>query len=242
MSKCLNCGKELSKNQYKFCSRSCAAKVNNSKRKVSNEQKLKISKSLKNFYKGKIGDSNCTSLIKRTCLVCGRVFYHTFSKGSTKKICSDKCRDYYRTHRNEFLSSESKELISLGGRKSVNIQKETRRSKNEIYFCELCEKHFEDVEHNEPKFNGWDADVIINDIKVAVLWNGIWHYKDITKKSQLKQIQNRDIIKINEIKKCGYKPYIIKDMGSEDRLFVEKEFKKFLKYSGLEKWPISGVS
>ena len=47
----------------------------------------------------------------------------------------------------------------------------------------------------------WDADIIIHDYKIAILWNGAWHYKQISKNSSLIQIQNRDVIKINEIKK-----------------------------------------
>ena len=113
-----------------------------------------------------------------------------------------------------------------GGRKSALSQ--GRRSKNEIYFAELCHNHFDSVETNEPKFNGWDADIIINDIKTAVLWNGKWHYEKITKAHSLSQVQNRDRIKINEIKKFGYQPYIIIDMGKFDKKFVEEQFRKFI--------------
>ena len=55
------------------------------------------------------------------------------------------------------------------GRASAKVQNENRRSKNEIYFCELCENYFNNVKHNEPIFNGWDADVIITDYKLAIL-------------------------------------------------------------------------
>ena len=92
----------------------------------------------------------------------------------------------------------------------------------------MCEQHFNNVKHNEPIFNGWDADIIIEDIKVAVLWNGPWHYRKITEAHSLEQVQCRDKIKIKEIEKCGYKPYIIKDMGSYDLKKVNDEFNKFL--------------
>ena len=82
------------------------------------------------------------------------------------------------------------------GRKSAEIQKETRRSKNEIYFFELCKTHFNNVLHNERIFNGWDADVIIEDFKIAILWNGPWHYRKIKSNHSVKQVQNRDKIKI----------------------------------------------
>lgn len=99
-----------------------------------------------------------------------------------------------------------------------------------MYFAELCEKHFKNIDCNKQIFNGWDADVIIHDIKYAVLWNGVWHYKKITKKHSVKQVQNRDKIKEKEIRIYGYTPYIIKDMGKHNKEFVEKEFKKFLKF------------
>ena len=105
---------------------------------------------------------------------------------------------------------------------------QNRRSKNEIYFAELCIKEFKKVLLNENIFNGWDADVIIEDYKIAVLWNGVWHYKKITRKHSVKQVQNRDRIKIKEIKKKGYIPYIVKDMGKHNKKFVESEFDKFL--------------
>ena len=47
------------------------------------------------------------------------------------------------------------------------------------------------------------------------------------KKGSLKQIQNRDKIKISEIIKAGYKPYVIKDMGKYNPAFVKEEYEKF---------------
>ena len=77
-------------------------------------------------------------------------------------------------------------------------------------------------------FEGWDADVIIPSIKVAILWNGPWHYKQISKTSSLLQIQNRDKLKLAAILRCGYVAYVIKDMGRYNPKFVELEFRKFV--------------
>lgn len=134
------------------------------------------------------------------------------------------------TQQNRIISPEQREKLSLGGRHSVEIQGDKRRSKNEIKFCKLCEEYFNNVKHNECIFNGWDADVIIEDIKFAVLWNGPWHYKQITKSHSVKQTQNRDKIKIKEIKESGWTPYIIKDMGKANKDFVKEKFDEFLKY------------
>ncbi len=61
-----------------------------------------------------------------------------------------------------------------------------------------------------------------------MLWNGKWHYEKITEQHSVKQVKNRDKIKIKEIKEKGYTPYVIKDMGKTNRKFVDDEFEKFL--------------
>lgn len=237
---CKECGKELSvkyrayKNSLSknfFCSSSCSAKYNNKTRgHLSNETKNKISNSIKHFYSVNSGDAKQNRKAKirkvRLCTVCGSEYY-LGDNGSTRKVCSRECSIELREHRKKYLSKETIERLSISGRKSVEKQSEIRRSKNEMYFCNLCESEFTNVFHNKAMFNGWDADVILNDLKVAVLWNGIWHYKQIKKKASLEQIQNRDRIKIKEIIKCGYTPYIIADKGKYNKSFVEDEYKKF---------------
>ena len=66
-----------------------------------------------------------------------------------------------------------------------------------------------------------------------MLWNGVWHYKKITEQHSVKQVQNRDRIKIKEIEKAGYIPYVIKDMGSEDETFVKQKFQELISFLGI---------
>lgn len=219
---CQKCGKEfeleLTISQYnnkkykKYCSRSCA-----NSRIFSIEAKNKKSNLL---YK------------HRVCNVCGKTY--TLNKSlfpeSTKFVCCKKCYKYYLTHKKDFLSESTIDKLHKSGLKSTYVQKENRRSKNEKYFCNLCENYFTKVLHNVPIFNGWDADVIIEDIKFAVLWNGKWHYEKICKPHSVNQVQNRDKFKIDNIKKCNYIPYIIKDMGKYNKTFVEKQFDIFIDY------------
>lgn len=257
---CEECGKEIkvfdnvykqSKTKHFFCSQSCAAKYNNRLReKPSEETKRKTSESLKKYYsehnngkiKVKVSKRNeviktrkkydsSSRFVERVCSICGKI-YTLLDEGSTRKFCSRECLNEYRANRKKYLSEETIAKLSAGGKHSANIQGENRRSKNEKYFCELCEKHFKNVKHNDPIFNGWDADVIIEDIKVAVLWNGKWHYQKIKEDHSVKQVQNRDKIKIKEIKNCGYTPYVIKDMGKYNPQFVEEEFNKFINIVG----------
>ena len=222
-----------SKNYSKFCTNSCAK---------SYAGKQIINK----FKQAKCIDCGCNIIIKsksstkscrceyckflhknpiKKCIVCGKEF-----RKNKAKCCSKECFQYYISNKKKYLSKSTMDRFVEIGRKSAEIQKETRRSKNEIYFFELCKNHFNNISHNERIFNGWDADVIIEDYKIAVLWNGPWHYKQICKNHSVKQVQNRDKIKLNEIKKMGYIPYIIKDDGSENKKFVEEQFNIFLNF------------
>jgi len=180
----------------------CRACAN--KRERSTETKLKISNSLKIHREG-------------ICNYCG-IKYEKRRKH--QQYCSHSCA----TKNNINL----KNSLHLAGLKSVISQ--NRRSKNEINFYELCLNEYKNVLCNEQIFNGWDADIIIEDFKIAVLWNGVWHYKKISKKHSLVQVENRDKIKFKEIINCGYTPYIIKDMGKENKNFVLKEFEKLKQY------------
>jgi hypothetical protein len=117
---------------------------------------------------------------------------------------------------------------SCQGKMTAKTRKDTivRRSKNESYFFDLCKMHFgeENVTSNEKYFDGWDADVIVHNKKLAILWNGVWHYKKVREKQSLEQIQNRDVIKLKIIEKYGYTAYTVKDMGKFNKKFVEQEF------------------
>lgn len=231
---CQCCGKEIevvdclykaSKTKHFFCNHSCAAKYNNKRRgSVSEETRQKIKKSLLNHYK-----ALNKPLKTFVCKTCGKEFNKQEDNGFSKKFCSKECFEHYRKNKKNFISEDTIVKLSAAGRHSAEVQSKTRRSKNEEYFCKLCEEYFQNVKHNEPLFNGWDADVIIEDIKVAVLWNGKWHYQKLKDKHSVEQVQNRDKIKLNEITRKGYTPYIIKDMGKFNPQFVKNEFDKFLK-------------
>lgn len=233
---CLKCQKEYTitctENDYnkgnykKYCSRSCAnSRIITEDHK--NKIKLKILErqdyTVNNYT---VNKSEPTRIFKkdRTCKNCG----NNISYKSKSNYCKN-CFYKFKT-----ISDETREKLRLAGLKSCQVQSETRRSKNEIAFCKLCEKQFKTVKHNEPIFNGWDADIIIEDLKVAILWNGKWHYEKIKENHSVEQVQNRDNIKIEEIKKCGYIPYIIKDLGKYNLEKVNSEFKLFLKNMGLQ--------
>ena len=209
---CSRCGKLMTEKfgSGKFCSRACA-----NVREHSAETKQKIQRGVIDHSQAKHLETKQAYLLSPNyCTVCSKLLSYDKRFRST---CSDKC--LYAA-------------ISAAGRQTA--AKMEKRSKNEIVFCSLCENYFgaENVLHNAPIFNGWDADVILLEHKVAILWNGPWHYRKITEQHSLEQVQNRDQIKISEIIKAGFKPYIIEDANkkSKNSLEIQEEFFKLLKF------------
>lgn len=215
---CEKCGKVMTEKfaSGRFCSRSCA---NSHVRTEESKQRTQISSlnsgiKLHKKYKSKY-ETN-----PKFCPVCNEII--PYNNRHRKTCGSPKCISWLR---------------HLGGMNSVQLQGEILRSKNEILFCSLCEKEFSHVLHNKVIFNGWDADVILPDYKLAILWNGVWHYKPIKYNQTLEQILNREEKRLEAIKNCGYNVYIIKDMGKANEEFVFEEFQKFKLYlqSGVPK-------
>ena len=218
---CYTCNKTFNKTTREksklhtknYCSRSCA-----NTRVHSDETKLKIKNSLaKKPKKLKIIKLE----LPKNCVECNKEFFD-----KKKKCCSKECV------KKRMIYGSNK-----GGRKSVEVQANTRRSKNEIIFHDKCVNYFgqENVDNNKAIFNGWDADVIIKNIKVAILWNGAWHYTKITHKHSVKQVQKRDEIKLKEIVICGYTPYVIKDEIRKGNIsdirrekYVDDKFNEFI--------------
>lgn len=216
---CLKCKEDFNleiikngsrKKEKEYCSNKCARS-----RVWSDEDKEKKREAMKN-------KTNKSQEPNLKCINCETEYYRKPSKVKGSKYCSLSCSTEYRNNHNNMAHN--------AGLKSAQSQSDIRRSKNEILFAEKCINYFDKVLTNEPIFNGWDADVIIEDFKIAVMWNGIWHYEKITEKHSVEQVQNRDRIKIKEIKQKGYTPYIIKDLGKYNTKKVEREFNIFLGY------------
>lgn len=158
------------------------------------------------------------------CQFCFKLFKQKYSK---QKLCNNECKKgFEQTKKGTGVYEENGRK---GGLISAKIQ--VRRSFNEIYFSELCKKVFKTVLTNEPIFDGWDCDVIIQELKISISYDGIWHSKQVRKDHNLKQVQSRDKIKDKIIReKYCYDHYIITDTGKKNKSFVINEFNKFIEY------------
>lgn len=249
---CEFCSKESSqvksefiKSEHHFCSQSCAATFNNKERvQKGYTAKGKFKKAKCTICRQKCDINLHASSETFICNICALITKKSYignNKTYYKKIHKIDCGRCgisfdglkYRKYCDKCIPIIRIESSKKAGAASALVQQ--RRSKNEIYFAELCATRFSNIQCNEPVFidkrgDKWDADVIIHDIKVAVLWNGNWHYIQIAKDSSLEQIQNRDKIKLSVIKNNGYVPYVIEDRGKENKKFVEEQFEVFLNY------------
>ena len=110
------------------------------------------------------GRNKCKTYYFQQCPVCKKIFMQV----SKSNFCSNACSIEFRKHKSQYISDETRKKLSDAGKRSVSKQFEQRRSKCEIEFCSLCEKHFSIVEHNKPIFNGWDADILLPELKIAI--------------------------------------------------------------------------
>ena len=192
---CLQCGKPLSYQQFKYGQKFCCYKCSNlSRPPKSEESKRRTSNTLKNNYKYIIQKQIRIEEYNKNpnkCIVCGSNLSY---KERDRKTCCKECKS---------------NLLRKAGQKAAS--KTVKRSIDEIKLYNLCSKHF-NVTHNIPIVNDWDADIILEDYKIAILWNGPWHYKEMNiNNHSLKQVINRDILKIIDFEKIGWNVLIYQD-------------------------------
>lgn len=138
--------------------------------------------------------------LDKICIACKSEFRVKKTR-KNQKVCNLDCKRLLE--KQKAAEGYYKQLGRIGGCASAVVQ--VKRSKNEIMFAELCENtfEFEDVRCIEPIFNGWDSDVILYTMRIAIAWNGIWHYQKVRKEHDLDATKRRDIHKQKEIKRWG---------------------------------------
>ena len=189
-----------------YCGKSCSAKYNNKvriyQRGVTKDVECSECHIIiaigRNAAAARAKCSECKSKkrkLNQICTICNVSFESLYRR----RCCSHAC-----------VSVARRNGSSLGGR--ISCSKNIRRSKDEIALYDLCKNYFEMVRHNEVIIDGWDADIIIDDHQLAVMWNGPWHYRqmDLSNHS-LSQVQNRDRIKINTLTNAGWNVVVFED-------------------------------
>ena len=189
----------------KFCSHTCAASYHNSRRgPMCIDQREKLRKIATEYHKNNPKERKIPKMHELTCMVCSSAF---LSK-HFRKTCSTKC---------------FKENSSRIGRSNSNHRQS--RSKDEIELYRLCNEYYKNVSHNTVIADGWDADIVLHDSRVAILWNGPWHYKEMPLSNHsLIQVQTRDAIKRRLFESLGWTVVVF-----EDRHFTPFQAFEYLK-------------
>ena len=86
---------------------------------------------------------------------------------------------------------------------------------------------YSNIVTNKKMFDGWDCDVILLDHKIAIAWNGFYHYHQIWSHQPLYKVEIRDREKEKIFTKNGYIYYVIKDLGKHNKKFVKEQFEIF---------------
>jgi hypothetical protein len=186
-------------------------------RKQTSSTKKKTSESLKKWHSEQVIIREQIYLKHpKCCMICQSSIPYQRRK---RKTCSIHCQ-----HSAFICSGQKAGLVSAASR--------PKRSKNEIIFAELCKNHFSKVTTNDPIFDGWDADVLVHDHKIAVLWNGDWHYREMNcYNHSLQQVQNRDEYKLKLIVQKEWIAYVIKDT-TDHPTKPDDAFEEFLHWLG----------
>jgi predicted nucleic acid-binding Zn ribbon protein len=166
-SNCLLCGNKI-EHYKKFCNNSCSAKHNNSLRTgVSEEQKLKVSETLKNKYKnGELSNANKGKKLyyrkggykgypikkeftDKNCCVCGVEFRAKGYPSKARKTCSNECKVNKTTGR-KYLNGSRKniEYFNKWVNESVNLE-----SSWELRVAERLDEL--NIEWVRPKYLKW---------------------------------------------------------------------------------------
>ncbi len=197
---------------------------------------LNINEKLKNEGINSARKRYGTVFLKETIRLCVFCKIEYNPKRSEQKCCSRECS------LNKLLNDKDSLIENgrKGGNKSLTIL--NRRSKAEICFADLCIKKYgkENILCNElffkdKKGNLWDADIIIKSLKIAILYNGIFHYKKVYKNQKLDRMIAKDTLKEKIIIENGYTYYIVKDLGKFNKSFVENQFHLFIHKVNFEK-------
>jgi len=179
------------------------------------------------------------------CDQCGKDFEkETFDFKITKhNFCSQKCNGIFQRRRiKTFCGNCNKSIeIKLGELKksksgksfcshscaaSYNnkLRRKSRRSKIEIKFYNLLVKEFPnlDILHSDKTMlDGYEADVAIPSLKLAIEWNGIVHFKPIYSQTKLDKIQTRDVEKLKIASNKDINLIVIPDLVSNDKILKQ---------------------
>jgi len=171
---------------------------------------------------------------KQELFFCSQECTHNYYKTTVKIICSNCQKEVYR------LSSQIKKTKHSFCNKSCaatynnKLKRKSRRSKIEIKFYNLLVKEFPNLNilaNDKTMLDGYEVDVAIPSLNLAIEWNGIVHFKPIYSQTKLDKIQTRDAEKLKIASNKDINLIVIPDLVSNDKILQQafNDVKKIIK-------------
>lgn len=102
-------------------------------------------------------------------------------------------------------------------------------SKPEIYFYNKIRDNLnlEVIHHDYDLLPPFEIDITIPELKIAIMWDGIGHFKPIFGESIFKQVVYRDKFKLAALKEKGWNCFVVKDLNSKiKKKFMNEKFEE----------------
>lgn len=165
---------------------------------------------------------------KRKHEFCSKECSKLFKTTAITKPCG-WCNSPTTRVRAEFESSKSGLIFcskSCACSYNNTRKRKSRRSKCEdLLFTLLEEKYpnFEIIPNDKELLDGYEVDISIPELKLAIEWNGIVHFKPIYGKQKLQKIQSRDAEKLKIANDKNINLIVIPDLVSKEA-YVKEAF------------------
>lgn len=203
-------------------------KNNNIKEISIKNGKLKIQNSMK-FLRDK---NNISEELEKE--ICG----YFCSKMTTKEIADFLGTSAYfirRTFKKYF--GEERYLERIETQKPIIRKKQLKKleeagrlgSKPEIQFFNKIKDNLtlEVIHHDYDLLPPFEIDITIPELKIAIMWDGIGHFKPIFGEKVFKQVVYRDSFKLISLKEKGWSCFVVKDLNSKVKSsFIDEKFEE----------------
>ena len=223
MKYCENCGNEFERKdgRTRFCSRSCSASYSNRKR---HERGWRHSKeALKARVEASVAKRrNRPGSTRGKVKIDGRYVQDI----RIIKECP-YCKEGFET-------SEYKPKTYCGRKECLSRllakKKRSRRSFAELRLQKLLSKVFE-VKGDDKKLIGRQLDILVVKEKVAIEWDGVFHWRPVFGKEHFDSLKAYDRDKEKQLNKIGWRLIRVKDEteGTASKSFIRLKFKKVVK-------------
>ena len=161
---------------------------------------------------------------KQELFFCSQECRHEYHKTIVKVICSNCQKEVYRIPSQINKTKHSFCNKSCAATYNNKLKRKSRRSKIEAKFYNLLVKEFPDLDilaNDKIMLNGYEVDVAIPELKLAIEWNGIVHFKPIYGQTKLDKIQTRDADKLKIATNKNINLIVIPDLVSNDKILQQ---------------------